>query len=185
MDVDARLTPLDPPGKPTAPPNPIAPSCGRRRAAARSHSARAITPPTAGRTSATATDHSPARRPAAPSASRLQRTSPSSPKQPPFGDPRVGEAIVAPAPLALRCSARRPLGVESRFTGSGWLALRSATRARQFWCARSESETPLSRRPPPTPTPTRTERVLDPPRGRRWNARSIGLRLQTRSSAGV
>jgi hypothetical protein len=30
IDVDARLTPLAPPGKPAAPRNPVAPSCGRR-----------------------------------------------------------------------------------------------------------------------------------------------------------
>ena len=30
IDVAARLTPLDPPGKPAAPPNPVAPCCGRR-----------------------------------------------------------------------------------------------------------------------------------------------------------
>jgi hypothetical protein len=42
IDVAATLTPLDPRGKPAAPP----PRCGRRRAAARSQSARAIAPPT-------------------------------------------------------------------------------------------------------------------------------------------
>ena len=30
IDVDARLTPLDPPGEPAAPQNPVAPCCGRR-----------------------------------------------------------------------------------------------------------------------------------------------------------
>ena len=30
IDVNARPTPLDPPGKPAAPPNPVAPCCGRR-----------------------------------------------------------------------------------------------------------------------------------------------------------
>ncbi len=58
IDVDARLTPLDPPCKPAAPPNRVAPCCGRRQAAARSHCARAIAPPTPGRTSATATQDS-------------------------------------------------------------------------------------------------------------------------------
>ena len=55
IDVAATPTPLDPLGKPTAPPNPVPPRCGRRRAAARSQSARAIAPPTPHRTSATAT----------------------------------------------------------------------------------------------------------------------------------
>ena len=55
IDVDARLTPLDPSGKPAAAPYPVAPCCGRCRAAARSHSSRAIVPPSPGRTSAMAT----------------------------------------------------------------------------------------------------------------------------------
>jgi hypothetical protein len=59
IDVDARPPPLDPPGKPAAPPNPVAPCCGRRRTAARSHSARAIAPPTSWRTSVTATEDRP------------------------------------------------------------------------------------------------------------------------------
>ena len=35
IDVAATLTPLDPRGKPAAPPNPVPPRCGRRRAADR------------------------------------------------------------------------------------------------------------------------------------------------------
>jgi len=70
-DVAATLTPLDPRGKPAAPPNPVPPRCGRRRAAARSQSARAIAPPTSHRTSATATRDSLAHR-AAGERSRLK-----------------------------------------------------------------------------------------------------------------
>jgi hypothetical protein len=56
VDVAARLTPLDPWGKPAAPPNPVPPRCGRCRAAARSRSVRAIAAPTPHRTRATATE---------------------------------------------------------------------------------------------------------------------------------
>ena len=53
IDVDARRTPLDPPGKPAASPNPVGRAAGG--AAAQSHSSRAIVPPSPGRTSASAT----------------------------------------------------------------------------------------------------------------------------------
>ena len=42
-----------------------------------------------------------------------------------------------------------------------------------------------SRRPAPTLNPRRTERVLDACRGKRWNARPVRHRLQTRVVSGV
>jgi hypothetical protein len=114
-DVAATLTPLDPRGKPAAPPNPVPPRCGRRRAAARSQSARAIAPPTSHRTSATATRDSLAHRAAgersrlktivaSTSADMARRSDP-----PATSAPSLREAGSSPRPDGLPGRRPRPL----------------------------------------------------------------------------
>jgi hypothetical protein len=100
---------------------------------------------------------------------------------------RCEEAIAAPAPLALQCSLADCWLLHYASRGhAGWPAV-AASNQRQAMLVLTlrVRKTPGSRRPPPTPTPTRIERVLDPCRGRRWNARSIGHWLQTPVVSGV